>query len=175
MTAALPILWWEPHVVISGHIGCPDSAWPGDMWWSKEAVMIRFLFFCFFLLLFFFFFLNQLFTHLDIWNGNLNWGTASIRLLCGYNYETFLIDSWLIWEGLTLCGWYQHEKVILGSVRKQTEQAVRSKAVSSVPPWPLLQFLPPSSCLELPWLPFMNEWKLTSEINPFFPTLFWNM
>jgi hypothetical protein len=32
--------------------------------------------------------------------------------------------------------------VILGSIRKQVEQAMRSKPVSSTPPWPLHQLLP---------------------------------
>ena len=35
--------------------------------------------------------------------------------------------------------------VVLGSIRKQAEQAMRSKPVSSTPPWPLLQLLPPGS------------------------------
>jgi hypothetical protein len=33
--------------------------------------------------------------------------------------------------------------VVLGSIRKQTEQAVRSKPVSHIPPWPLHQLLLP--------------------------------
>ena len=36
--------------------------------------------------------------------------------------------------------------VVLGSIRKQAEQARESKPVSSTPPWPLHQLLPPSSC-----------------------------
>jgi hypothetical protein len=36
--------------------------------------------------------------------------------------------------------------VVLGSIRKQAEQAMRSKLVSSTPPWLLCQLLPPSSC-----------------------------
>jgi hypothetical protein len=39
-------------------------------------------------------------------------------------------------------------KVIPECTRKQAEQAMGSKPVSSVPPWPLLQFLHPGSCLE---------------------------
>ena len=38
-------------------------------------------------------------------------------------------------------------EVILVSIRKQTEQAMRSKHVSSTPPQPLHQLLPPGSCL----------------------------
>jgi hypothetical protein len=35
--------------------------------------------------------------------------------------------------------------VVLGSIRKQAEQARGSKPVSSSPPWPLHQLLPPGS------------------------------
>jgi hypothetical protein len=36
--------------------------------------------------------------------------------------------------------------VVLGSVKKQAEKAKGSNPVSSTPPWPLHQLLPPSSC-----------------------------
>jgi hypothetical protein len=36
--------------------------------------------------------------------------------------------------------------VVLGSIRKQAEQVMGSKAVSSSPPWPLHPLLPPGSC-----------------------------
>ena len=39
--------------------------------------------------------------------------------------------------------------VVLGSKRKQAEQAMESKPASSIPPWPLHQLLPPGSCLVL--------------------------
>jgi hypothetical protein len=35
---------------------------------------------------------------------------------------------------------------ILGSIGKQAEQARESNPVSSTPPWPLYQLLPPNSC-----------------------------
>ena len=35
--------------------------------------------------------------------------------------------------------------VALGSIRKQAEQVMGSKLVSSTPPWPLHQLLPPGS------------------------------
>jgi hypothetical protein len=35
--------------------------------------------------------------------------------------------------------------VVLGSIGKQAEQARGSKPVSSTPPWPLCQLLPPGS------------------------------
>jgi hypothetical protein len=37
--------------------------------------------------------------------------------------------------------------VVLGSIRKQAEQAKGYKPVSSTPPWFLDQLLPPGSCL----------------------------
>jgi hypothetical protein len=42
-------------------------------------------------------------------------------------------------------------KVVLGALSKQAEQVMASKPVSSTPPWPLHQLLPPgSSCLGIP-------------------------
>ena len=37
-------------------------------------------------------------------------------------------------------------QVFLDSIRKQAEQAIRSKPVSSIPPWLLIQLLPPDAC-----------------------------
>ena len=42
-----------------------------------------------------------------------------------------------------MVGGFVLELVVLGSVRKQDEKVVGSKPVSSTPPWPLHQFLPP--------------------------------
>lgn len=39
-------------------------------------------------------------------------------------------------------------QAVLGCIREQTEKAVGSKQVSSFPPWPLLQSLPPGSPLD---------------------------
>jgi hypothetical protein len=36
--------------------------------------------------------------------------------------------------------------MVLDAKRKQAERAMGSKPVSSIPPWPLHQFLPPCSC-----------------------------
>ena len=44
--------------------------------------------------------------------------------------------------------------VNLGSVRKQTEKAMRSKPVNSTPPWLLHDFLPPGCCPV--WVPVLN-------------------
>ena len=40
------------------------------------------------------------------------------------------------------------ELVVLGSIRKQAEQAMRSESVSNTPVWPLHQLLTPGSCPE---------------------------
>jgi hypothetical protein len=39
-------------------------------------------------------------------------------------------------------------QVVLDCINKPTEQATRSKPISSITPWSLLQFLPPGFCLE---------------------------
>jgi hypothetical protein len=46
--------------------------------------------------------------------------------------------------------------VVLGSIRKQAEQAMKSKPVSSIPPWPLHRPLSPGSCTALyEFLPYL--------------------
>jgi hypothetical protein len=42
--------------------------------------------------------------------------------------------------------------VVQGSIRKQSEQAIMSKPVSSTLPWPLHQLLPLGSCPVLSFL-----------------------
>lgn len=37
--------------------------------------------------------------------------------------------------------------VVMGTIRNQAEQAMRSKSVNSTPSWTLHQLLPPDSCL----------------------------
>jgi hypothetical protein len=65
--------------------------------------------------------------------------------------------------------------VVLGSIRKQAEQTRGSKLVSSIPPWPLHQLLPPSSCPV--WVPLLTSFDdeqqcgSVSRINFFFPNL----
>jgi hypothetical protein len=60
-------------------------------------------------------------------------------------YRIFLIsDQWR--RAQPIVGGAIPGLVILGSIRKETEQAMRSKAVSSIPPWSLHQLLPPGSC-----------------------------
>jgi hypothetical protein len=84
--------------------------------------------------------------------GNLNfWERASIRLGCGS--AQLMIDG----ESPDHCGGATPVLVFLGSLRKQTEQAMGSKPVSSIPLWPLHQFLPPGSLLVkfLSWFFFL--------------------
>lgn len=75
--------------------------------------------------------------------------------------EYFLINDW--------CGRTQPAvgsaapgQVVLGCIRKQTEQTTESKPVSNSPPWLLLQFLPAGSCLGIPH----DELQSLSYIDP---------
>jgi hypothetical protein len=66
--------------------------------------------------------------------------------------------------------------LVLGSIRKPTEQAMRRKSVSSTPPWLLYQLLPPGSCpASVPAPTAFHELLhgTLSEINPFLPKLLW--
>lgn len=54
------------------------------------------------------------------------------------------------------------------NVRKVAEQDRGSKPVSSVPPLPLFQFVPPGSCLKL-FLGFPQRWTVTCKPKPFPP------
>jgi hypothetical protein len=55
-------------------------------------------------------------------------------------YKALVIDG----EGL-IVGGVIPGLVVLSSTRRQAEQARGSKPVSSIPPWPLHQLLPPGS------------------------------
>lgn len=57
------------------------------------------------------------------------------------------IDWWLIWRAQSTVGRVFSMKAVTGYRRKQDEQATRSKSVSSVSLWCLIQFLPTSSVL----------------------------
>lgn len=46
------------------------------------------------------------------------------------------------------------------SLRRQAEQAMESKPVSRVSPWPLLQFLSPGFCLDFP-----TGWTLSCNVT----------
>jgi hypothetical protein len=56
------------------------------------------------------------------------------------------VSQLVINEGGPIVGGAILGLVILGSMRKQAEQARGNKPVSSTPPWPLHQLLPPGSC-----------------------------
>lgn len=48
-------------------------------------------------------------------------------------------------------------QLVLEAIRKQTEQGIWNELASSIPPWLLLWFLSPGSCLEFPcWCPSMD-------------------
>ena len=47
--------------------------------------------------------------------------------------------------------------LVLGSIEKQAEQATSGKPVSSSPPRPLQQLLPPGSCLG--WVPVLTSFS----------------
>jgi hypothetical protein len=53
-------------------------------------------------------------------------------------------DGWK--KAQPILGGYIPGMVVLGSRRKQAEQAMRSKPESSISPWPLHQLLPPGFC-----------------------------
>jgi hypothetical protein len=77
-----------------------------------------------------------------------SWGSASMRFSCG-------IFSQLEIKGRgPIAGGAIPGLVVLGSIKKQAEQARRSKPASNIPPWPLHQLLLPDlldfqSCLSL--------------------------
>ena len=55
------------------------------------------------------------------------------------------------------------EQMVLGAIRKQAEQARRSKSESSLPPWLLLQFLSLNPYLCLLRCPSVLEYALTNK------------
>lgn len=58
--------------------------------------------------------------------------------------------------------------VVLGWVKKQTQQATGSKSISRVPLWPLLQ----SGLQFPPWTSSIRNYNLWSQISPFSPRCF---
>jgi hypothetical protein len=99
----------------------------------------------------------------------LPWGNASMRSSCK-DFSQLVIKGERAPVGGAIPG-----QVALGSIRKQSEKARGSKPVSSTPPWPLHQLLPPSSCPV--WVPgltsFGDEHQCgsVSWITPFLPSL----
>jgi hypothetical protein len=67
--------------------------------------------------------------------------------------------------------------MVLGSIRRQVEQARGNKPLSSIPPWPLHQLLPPALLEFLSSLPpMMNSDLLKVKPNNPFPLqlVFWS-
>ena len=82
-------------------------------------------------------------------------------------------------EGLVHCGWgHPWAGGGPGPIRKQTEQAMNSKPVSSTLPWPLHQLLPPGSCLvRVPVLTSLSDGlccERVSQIHVFLPRCLWS-
>ena len=76
----------------------------------------------------------------------------------------FFIDE--MWIGPSFMGRETPEWVIPGAIIKQAEQAIRTKPVSTTPPWPLHQLLLLGSCPDL--FSVINWCGNTIEISPFF-------
>ena len=102
-------------------------------------------------------------------NGAWTGEVAPMRSSC----KTF---SWLfIKRGGPILGGFIPGLVVLGSIKEQAEQARGSKPVSSIPPWPLHQFLPPGSCPV--WIPVLTSFDDEQQcvnvrwINSFIPNL----
>lgn len=94
---------------------------------------------------------------------SLNWENTSIRLACRQAYGTFswLMDDWCGRAHPTVSCSISRQ-LDLWWIRRQSDQTKRNKAVNSALPQPLLQILPPSSCLELlPWLPSIMDYNFT--------------
>ena len=73
-------------------------------------------------------------------------------------------------EPSSLCMVSAPGQVVLDGIRKQVVQTMRSKPVSSISPWPLLQFLCPGSCPA--WIAALTSLSdrllagSVSEVNP---------
>lgn len=63
-------------------------------------------------------------------------------------WKHFLINNWCGRAQFTMDG-TNSRLVVLNTIRKQTEQAMASKPVSSISPWPLYQLLPQVSAVTL--------------------------
>lgn len=91
------------------------------------------------------------------------------RLLTGKCVGYFLINEW---QGKAQPMSGSATPALVGFIKKQDEQALKSKPVSTTPPRPLLQSLPPAFCLKFrSWLPSIIDCKPGNEssVSPFFP------
>jgi hypothetical protein len=64
---------------------------------------------------------------------------------------------WLVIKVGPIVGGAIPELVVLGSIRKQAEQARGSKPVRNIPPWPLHQLLLPDLLEFQSWLPLVTN------------------
>lgn len=65
---------------------------------------------------------------------------------------------WLMWEDPADCRMCHHWAGGARVSKKAAETDMRSRPVSTIPPWPLLQFLPPGFYLESS-TPLNKEWQ----------------
>jgi len=79
---------------------------------------------------------------------SFSWGNASMRSNCKA-FSQLVIKGERPLVGGTISG-----LVVLGSIRKQVEQARGSKPVMNIPPWPLHQLLLPDLLEFQSWLPW---------------------
>lgn len=70
------------------------------------------------------------------------------RLNLGY-----FLNWWLLWEGPSYYGCSAPWQVVLDCTRKQVEQSMKNKQVSSISPWHLLHFF----CLDS-WPSWVSAW-----------------
>lgn len=98
---------------------------------------------------------------------NLTWENVPITLACRQVCEVFiLINDWYGRVQVTARGAI-YGQVVLGLVRKQAEQAIRSELISSILPWSLPQLIFSGSCLK--FLPAFPQWKSMVKFLPIFP------
>lgn len=96
-----------------------------------------------------------------IWEEQLGWGECLQQIACRQIHRTVRCGKTQAPAGSTTPG-----LELLGSIRKQVEEVMGSKPVSTTPPWPLCQFLPPESCPI--WVPVLTSLTLSS------PGFFWS-
>jgi hypothetical protein len=89
----------------------------------------------------------------------LPWGNASMRSSCKAFSQ--LVINW--GRAQLIVGGAIPGLVVLCSIRKQAEQARGSNPVSSPPPWPLHQLLPPSSYPV--WVPVLLPLVMKSNVE----------
>lgn len=103
----------------------------------------------------------------------LQLGKSHTRMACGQIYREFHLSMIDVGEPNPTVGSARLGQVVLGYDMTADWTNNGKQAVISVPPWPLLQFLPLCSCLEFPlWLSLRMNHNLKGEINPVLPKFF---